>query len=366
MSFKPLRIISSLYIVFAIVSCVNKSIYRENTINVASSLSIKNKELNKPLNVQKIIPLQFTNASMLGENVIIVDISDEFIVVKDSKIVYIFDSKGNYLSKIDCRGQGYREYLNISDILVDVQEENVLILDFFRNSVKKYNFKGNFISEIKDIQVMSFERVNNDCIIGFNPPFSDYEFTFISDNWRKRDSIHKRKSKFTSEDFTVFKDFKLFDSHPYFYDNSSGVVNFFNQKNIDTLLIVDKGEFQIPSEIAYSLKRKKERRKYIWGDYINLTKDFLFLEFYYKNEKYYDIWDINTKKLLFRKSINSPNQSIHLISTDNQVIEGMNVWVKFIKNDKLYFLVEPECINLDNKGNPIILQIDVKSLRSIL
>ena len=68
--------------VLSFVACKNKESYiiDKKVIDLEHSLSVSDKEM--PLSVKKVIPLEFTDASVLGQNISIIDVSSQYIIVK--------------------------------------------------------------------------------------------------------------------------------------------------------------------------------------------------------------------------------------------------------------------------------------------
>ena len=62
--------------------------------------------------------------------------------------ILAFDSTGKFLFKIDDRGQGPEQYLNISDFEIDRQANKLLVLDPLRSDMIEYDLSGNFLRRI--------------------------------------------------------------------------------------------------------------------------------------------------------------------------------------------------------------------------
>ena len=62
--------------------------------------------------------------------------------------ILAFDSTGKFLFKIDDRGQGPEQYLNISDFEIDRQANKLLVLDSHRRELIEYDLNGNFLRRI--------------------------------------------------------------------------------------------------------------------------------------------------------------------------------------------------------------------------
>lgn len=86
-----------------------------------------------PLGNADSISLGFTNKCF---------ITDELIIYYDQTqdCVFAFDHSGQLQYKIDDRGMGDKEYINIKDICLSYDKENILVLD--NSSVLAYNIKN--------------------------------------------------------------------------------------------------------------------------------------------------------------------------------------------------------------------------------
>lgn len=61
--------------------------------------------------------------------------------------VYLFDRFGKYLRKIGAEGKGPQEYTSISSVTADPEETYILVNDYQRDIILKYDFDGNVISQ---------------------------------------------------------------------------------------------------------------------------------------------------------------------------------------------------------------------------
>ena len=57
----------------------------------------------------------------------------------------VFDSQGNFIYRLDKRGQGPGEYLQLNDIAIDRKKEELLLLTA-RHGVYRYDLDGRFIA----------------------------------------------------------------------------------------------------------------------------------------------------------------------------------------------------------------------------
>lgn len=95
------------------------------------------------------ISLETTDQCLVG-SIKDVIISDKYILVLDKilPVVWIFDKEGHYLTKIDRKGDGPEEYVNLSQFDYDRKKEHVLLLDSWTQSILFYGLDGSFVKEL--------------------------------------------------------------------------------------------------------------------------------------------------------------------------------------------------------------------------
>jgi hypothetical protein len=65
-----------------------------------------------------------------------------FIVDKMSKSIFLFNDKGQYLSKICRIGRGRQEYMDLSDVFI--ANNHILVMDKYQFKVCCYDFNGEY------------------------------------------------------------------------------------------------------------------------------------------------------------------------------------------------------------------------------
>ncbi len=347
-----------LFLVVSMLSCNDSSSNTSiTTIDLKNSLNNAPNELKDSLKVEKIIPLQITDKSILSSNIYIVDVNSEYIVIRSKSRIYFFSyPSGEYKFSIYKRGQGPHEYANLGDVLVYSKEKEVKVLDIHRNKIITYGFDAEFKNEIKNINLQSLLKIDDDCSIGYNED-SNYRISLFDKNWNIKDSFLRRKAK-KFDAFRVINSFEKADE--LVYTKLKDTVFRFDNQQLEPYLYISKGSLSIPDEVMYNLSKKGQRYKYIWGDWIRIYKNYMFLTFIYRNHKYFDIWNINNTKLLYRNKISTPEerQGVPILVGNTKVY----YWIDYVKNNKMYAIIkddEIENLNLDNNNeyNPVVLEI---------
>lgn len=350
-----------------LISCKNNAKKQETenrVLNLKESIILEKLPVATPLEATLTIPLEFTEKSILAE-VSIEGISKKYIVTQDVSKLCFFDKKGTFLSSISRKGSGPEEYTDISGCCwIDFNKEEVHLHDLHKKTIKKYDFSGNFIEQKPSVHLLTFTELNPDEFIACNEVSSDFKFTIYDKKWKAKDSIFA-KEKTSTKDFIVLKDFQKNSKGVFFYDNS--ILYECKSKEMQPMLFLEKGNLKIPSEVEYDITRKKERHEYIWGDFVMLADDYLFVNFYYDYKKYYDIWSVKNQKLLYRNTISFPDDSSGIpILVNGKEVNG---WIKYFKNNMFYFMISEQTrgeLEINNQENPIIVGISLESFEKIL
>jgi hypothetical protein len=75
------------------------------------------------------------------------DIGENFIIVRnrtDDGDIFIFDRNGKSIRKINRKGQGVEEYINIFWVILDENESEIFVNDFYSKRILVYDLEGNF------------------------------------------------------------------------------------------------------------------------------------------------------------------------------------------------------------------------------
>ena len=98
----------------------------------------------------EMIPLEFTDESILGEIKKVV-LSEDFIFVMErdnSAGIYTFDRSGKFLYRIGNRGQGPKELVDVADFSINEKDRLIYIFDGARTKVFVFSFDNEFIKTI--------------------------------------------------------------------------------------------------------------------------------------------------------------------------------------------------------------------------
>ncbi len=287
---------SFLILIIIGISCKTKS----ESVNFKETITINinDEPIKKTSDIfEKItyLPLE-TNDNVLIGNIGLIKKNNNTYLVYDesSELLFLYDSKGKYINKIDNKGKGPGEFIEISDF--DIIKNKVVLL-VNRHKLIKYNLNGEFLNE---------SRI---------PFFCDH-FIFNNENlWILSEGNDKKKYVFLlNSSFKVLKDF-------FPHNNLCDKINFwpmhpiFMYKN-DIFCYIPKdyalyrihnnnkyGEIKfhfkdiMPNNRDYNNSNKKinsTKIPVIRGVYFVST--YIITQFTYNNELYQHIYSLKTKE----------------------------------------------------------------------
>ena len=155
---------NKIYLLLTIVFCLSLSCTKnigeknsfsvidiENNINNFKEIQIS--DLSKDI---KYISLEST-ANLELSSISNMDISSDYILVSDRRICLLFDSKGNFISKIGVRGNGPEEYQFISNIALGPNGSQKVYIQSSNNLIE-YTLNGTYIKRYSGLLKSREER----------------------------------------------------------------------------------------------------------------------------------------------------------------------------------------------------------------
>lgn len=110
------------------------------------------------------VNLEFTNESMIANIDCVYSIDNKYIIAdKRGGVVFIFDNKGKFISKINRKGRARNEYLSLDEVRFDEKSGQIIIYDASLEKILYYNLDGNCtkICEIADKNDRFFTDIIN-------------------------------------------------------------------------------------------------------------------------------------------------------------------------------------------------------------
>ena len=355
-----------LFILLMLYSCSDSPHVEEGVATLRlSDAPNRNYQDMKQTDVQvvSLIPLELTEHSILGESCTLIDDSLGRIVLKDIGTVYVFDSKGNYLSSINQRGEGPQQYYNIFDASIDWGTNRMHIFDYPSCRLLTYSMEnGSFIQSVTRASTESILSFGNGNWVIYNTPNDTvpYDLSVYDKDW-KRIWGRMRQTEKLGNNYQVLRTFYKSNGNVHVYENDT-IFRVGKKGGLHPLFRIDKGKLTAPTDVLYDIRKKQERNRYIWGESLCFSTKHCFIRFYYNHCIYSDVWDITTGKLCYRNIAHSPADKIGFPTQ----IKGSTiyVWPTFVKNDTFYCLID-EATTMQlfpKKGediNPCVLKIDI-------
>lgn len=203
-------------------------------LNISNIFFNKNSDYSSIIDSIEVIKLETNANSLIGSIRKIEFQNEKFYVSDDSQVLLIFDNNGHYCNKLNKRGKGPGEYLEMRDFFID-KDGSIKVLSY--NTILTYDLNLKFIEQ-KAIHVTSTtgREINP---VNFLP---NCDFTFLytgSFGLRnlksgKDNALYciDNKNKIVNEYFPIFS--KSTMGHQNFY-RSNDLVNFTNTYGNDTI-----------------------------------------------------------------------------------------------------------------------------------
>lgn len=263
-------------LLFLITSCSekkekNKIINSEPIIklNISNILFNENSDYSNFIDSVEVVKLE-TNANSLIGNIQKIEFqNNKFYVLDDSQVLFIFDETGKYLNKLNKRGKGPGEYLEMRDFFVN-NDGSIKILSY--RKILTYDSNLKFIEQ-RAIKVKSDNRRE------INPinflPSGDFTFLYSGSFGIKNIVPGKdnalycinNKNKIISEYLPVFSNVTA--GHQNFY-RSNDFVLYTNTFGNDTIYQIQEN-YLIPKAFI-NFFDKKITEKDMMGNHLILNK----------------------------------------------------------------------------------------------
>jgi hypothetical protein len=233
-----------------------------------------------------------------------------------------------------------------------------------------YDFKGNFIKSHKSDSTGPLVILGDWYYAVSYSPFlkSEYALGIYDKSWnlhRKSISINKDR-KYAIYPFTQAAKF----NDDYYYMAALGDTLYqITSEYEKPYIVTPKGKYKIPENVTATLAElDKSGYLYIQQEYGMLISKYYFLSYYYNNQTYYDIWDIesSTPALISRNKYSHTEE--YTEGTGIPVLIGdvkINVWPRYVSGRMMYCTIDAENAvklipSLPWDTNPVILELEIK------
>jgi hypothetical protein len=355
----------SVLLLFTACSPNKKSDYL--TLNLEEAIKLTNSDLilNDISSGYRVIPLETNNSCLLSDPSIKY-VSDSDIWIKDNQAIYRFDKKsGCLLFKLDKKGQGPEEYLSISDFVIDYKTQTISIYNLNGKKLLMYNFDGKYLNLFDNDFIGSFDLIDETYFLVSYNPFSEKPFHIgiYDKSWNELNQFMPKTEAFNQKEGLVHFDMLCkFNEKHYTKKPFNDTLYQVDKEQAKPYLILSEGNLRIPAQVATDLSKKKDRSRYIFGEFGYMILKYYFSSYYYQNKRYQDVWNLETSSLVYRKIAQEPEdkQGVPFVIQGETIF----VWPKFVYDDYLYCVVPAENMQkiipgMQEDDNPVIIEIKI-------
>lgn len=386
---------TSLLCIFLITlpSCADKKKdITQGSISTNNVIEITLKpEQNKKIYLSQLIKridlkiLETTDESLLGDILKLETDGDYFILNSTNKLVYVFDSLGNFKNQIGKKGPGPHDLQHPECFAVDQNRKEILLSNNFQ-TIQKYNYEGKFLSKQEiDINFKDFSISDKGTTYFHTSKFYNYDSKgnpICSNLWiLEKNGNYKT---FFPYDPEVYPNGELyFDTNLQFNKTTEGIT--YNYIFCDTIFLIQNNTIKPLYSINFGTKATTKKLNTIPGQEA--------LEYFVKNpdRAYYIQNTIETKSFLrFNYVMGTQLYDVFYDKKNEKAIEGIlvndifetHLEIKNHSNNKLigyiqpfdfkinkehYHLFDKELLNklqhLDPESNPILVEFELKDLK---
>lgn len=348
--------------------------YKKIDVKISNNISVYDLFSNIDL-----IPLETSADVLLEYPILKYVITDNYIYVLNQKqlTIFIFDKKGNYINKINRKGNGPGEYLSIIDFNINRFSNNVEILT--RYKVLTYDYIGKkFIKEYKlntSDMPRSFHNVNSEMDILFCENINKKLILYSREDNKEIDSTYIRP------DFIYRKTPLGFNISPFFiyndtlrlYEGANGnIYTILADKEITHSYIKwDFGEENFDYNVLPTEKDIAFYADYCWKRSMQSAlcfyslaenENYIITHFWYKKQTPALIYNKKTKEYVILSNYkenmkcafdNIDNEHFYLLCPVEHIHQVIN---KDILNTKNKEILE----NIEKEDNPILIRYKLK------
>lgn len=321
------------------------------------------KDWNSLMEIEEVIPLQDTNFTpkLSVANKCIVGEQQILFWDYKAKLVYAYNTKGNYLFTVGGIGRSDKEYVDICDVAFSPTQKEIHILD--RSGIKIYDaHSGLFLNK------RLFEGIDISSVQGFLPceensyliftPNNEYSICMVDSinhliPLRKRNGYQMKYNRFnrSNSQYMVLPDYGNF------------TIDCIQGDNIMPAYTIDLGGSALPKgmipndyESFVQVDDSKEYFKVILDYYEN--RGYVYASMVGPNQTYYDlIYD----KANGKAYVGPHEEYTNIVYTgmDNEYLYGL-VYLDYVKSESPYYDTFSHYIE-QGTHNPLIVKIKLRT-----
>jgi hypothetical protein len=203
----------------------------------------------------KIVPLE-TNDSCLISEIIKVILWQDRIFILDGYLtasVVIFDSSGKWINTISRKGQGPDEYLRVSDIFVDEEEQLLCILCPANQKLMLFDKNGQLQKQEKLPNRLIFMEKTSEGYVACahnlsTPPLYNSNIYTLSSDFKIKSQHFEIPKEWESRSSGYNTKFAKYKSDIYYYPSFSNIVYRISNDYVSEFYKYDFGKYNFPEE----------------------------------------------------------------------------------------------------------------------
>ena len=315
------------------------------------------------------IRLEVTDESLLKDASIIRIMDDKFYILTNNRSgIFIFDLNGKFISNIKDRGQGPRDYLQITGFEVDPLNQRLILSDMQSSKILIYDKTGKQIEVInlnfRPNRILPFNNGFINMYIGYNkfysnPDMENYLIHFLDSTGKFISSSIKSE---TTKPIHIYSDqqIKILDNgnvlfHPILgniiykitHDSIIPYYAFNNNSKYKMLTKKDKKNMELFLDVVNTFKYK-ENEGYLLscGSVIELTDYSLFIFSGWDRARFLYYSKKTGKTLLIEpESIKGDKDFIKIFMSSPRVTHGNKLYI----SPSFFSPIQDICENMNNE-----------------
>ena len=352
----------------SIISCEDND--KEDTLkryHISMDLS-KSLSFTDFIGKVEVLTFEGTDSSLM-KNITRIRCSFDYIYLSDnSQQIFIFSKDGKFINKINSRGTGPQEYLNLGSFEIDKFGKRICVLDPMRSNLISYSLKGEFL-KIEKLPSLSEGAYGEFCFIENN------RILFTSGNTSARVTIYNAEKGIIEREFMphtleftnssmckIFNETYLSEEYSdVIYQYANGEVKPSYRIKVDNLscnLIGNIGNYDFPENIRKLID--SELSDYYINS-VNGNSDILYISLSRKGNFYSYLIDKDSNKFFCFNVVEKELQP-NIKYIDNEMMIGLYIEEskeQYLKAFSEYGLSLPSEDKL-NEMNPILIKYHLK------
>jgi hypothetical protein len=366
---KDLKIHFVLIIIFFISCFCSKNNSRNQENNGIYEIVISH-ELNNEIKASsfiedyKIVQLSTSNDNLIFQ-ISKVQYFKEKIYILDSpgNCIFIFNNDGSFYKKLNKKGSGPGEYVQITDFYID--EDNLHVLDFTQQAILRYNRDLEFMTKTNFKSHGSKFIYHNKVYWSYNEPIfknPDYQFSAFTKEGKVVNSFLDRNSMKHEYIWSGVNAFAL-----------NGVDKYLSPQYNDTIYSITNNSIKPEFVINFKDRKFPHNENINNYDITNPSFPFLLKQNFYKSDKYlvfdfiikskrwfciHDMEKKSTKSGLINNDLIKDFRFFPRWGNDGFLIEelGSEILLEHFNSSPQF----EKCINVTEDDNPLIIIYKLK------